>query len=149
MVLRLYDTGAKQEREFLPRRAGAASMYVCGATVQGPAHLGHLRSAVVYGVLRRRLTCCGLNVLFVRNVTDIEDKILAAVADADRPWWEWAAAHGCAFDAAYRAVGCLPPSISPRATGPVPQMIELMHRLIDGGHAYAMPGRDVYFEPRL
>jgi cysteinyl-tRNA synthetase len=146
MVLRLYDTGAKQEREFVPHRAGSASMYVCGATVQGPPHLGHLRSAVVYDVLRRWLTRAGLDVLFVRNVTDIEDKILAAGADAGRPWWEWAAAHERAFDAAYRAVGCLPPSISPRATGHVPQMIELIHRLIDGDHAYAVPGGDVYFD---
>jgi tRNA synthetases class I (C) catalytic domain/DALR domain len=84
MVLRLYDTGAKQEREFVPRPAGSASMYVCGAPVQGPEHLGHLRSAVVYDVLRRWLTCSGLDVLFVRNVTDIEDKILAAAADAGR-----------------------------------------------------------------
>jgi cysteinyl-tRNA synthetase len=95
-------------------------MYVCGASVQAPAHLGHLRSAVVYDVLRRWLTCGGLDVLFVRTVIDIEDKILAAAADADRPWWVWGSAHERAFDAAYRAVGCPPPSISPRAAGHVP-----------------------------
>lgn len=146
MTLWLYDTDAGRVREFVPHRPGTVSMYVCGATVQGPPHLGHLRSAVVYDVLRRRLAHRGLDVLLVRNVTDIEDKVLAAAAAAGRPWWEWAAGHERAFDATYRAVGCLPPSAGPRATGHIPQMLELVHRLVDGGHAYAIPGGDVYFD---
>jgi len=81
------------------------------------------------------------------NVTDIEDKVLAKSAAAHRPWWEWAATYERAFQAAYAALGCLPPSIEPRASGHVPQMIELMERLIGSGHAYAAGG-DVYFAVR-
>ena len=119
-------------------------MYVCGATVQGVPHIGHVRGALNYDVLRRWLLHSGLDVLFVRNVTDIDDKILTKAADAGRPWWEWAAKHERAFEEAYTVLGCLPPSIAPRATGHVTQMIELMQRLIDAGHAYAAGG-DVYF----
>jgi cysteinyl-tRNA synthetase len=145
--LRLYDTATRSQREFIPLRSGAASIYVCGATVQGMPHIGHVRSGLNYDVMRRWLSRGGLDVALVRNVTDIDDKILNKAADAGRPWWEWAATHERAFDAAYQALGCLPPSIGPRATGHVPQMIELMQRLIDSGHAYAAGG-DVYFSVR-
>ncbi|TWH21104.1 cysteinyl-tRNA synthetase [Prauserella rugosa] len=119
-------------------------MYVCGATVQGVPHIGHVRGALNYDVLRRWLLHSGLDVLMVRNVTDIDDKILTKAAEAGRPWWEWAATHERAFEDAYSVLGCLPPSVSPRATGHVTQMIELIQRLIDRGHAYASGG-DVYF----
>jgi cysteinyl-tRNA synthetase len=119
-------------------------MYVCGATVHGVPHIGHVRGALNYDVLRRWLVHSGLDVLMVRNVTDIDDKILAKAAEAGRPWWEWAATHERAFEEAYAALGCLPPSATPRATGHVTQMIELIQRLIDAGHAYAAAG-DVYF----
>jgi cysteinyl-tRNA synthetase len=150
--LRLYDTAARSQREFTPLRPGAASIYVCGATVQGMPHIGHVRSGLNYDVLRRWLGRSvpgrdGLDVTLVRNVTDIDDKILTKAAEAGRPWWEWAAVHERAFDAAYAALGCLPPSLGPRATGHVPQMVEMMQRLIDGGHAYAAAG-DVYFSVR-
>ena len=144
MTLRLFDTATRKQREFVPLRAGAASIYVCGATVQGHPHIGHVRSGLNFDVLRRWLAHGGLDVTLVRNVTDIDDKILAKAAEAGRPWWEWAATHERAFQAAYRALGCLPPSIEPRATGHVPQMIDLMQRLIDRGHAYAAEG-NVYF----
>jgi cysteinyl-tRNA synthetase len=142
--LRLYDTATRSLREFVPLRPGAASIYVCGATVQGIPHIGHVRSALNYDVLRRWLVATGHDVLLIRNVTDIDDKILAKAADAGRPWWEWAYTHERAFEDAYRVLGCLPPSGLPRATGHVPQMVELMQRLIDRGHAYAAGG-DVYF----
>ncbi|RZQ61677.1 cysteine--tRNA ligase [Amycolatopsis suaedae] len=144
MALHLYDTATRSMREFHPARSGTASMYVCGATVQGVPHIGHVRGALNYDVLRRWLVHSGLDVLFVRNVTDIDDKILTKAADAGRPWWEWGFTHERAFEDAYEALGCLPPSIAPRATGHVTQMVELMRRLIDGGHAYASGG-DVYF----
>ena len=147
MTLRLFDTATREQRDFVPVRAGAASIYVCGATVQGPPHIGHVRSGLNYDVLRRWLTHTGHDVTLVRNVTDIEDKIIAKAADAGRPWWEWAATYERAFQAAYTALGCLPPSIEPRATGHVPQMVELMERLIERGHAYAAGG-DVYFDVR-
>jgi cysteinyl-tRNA synthetase len=147
VTLRLFDTATREQRDFVPVRAGAASIYVCGATVQGPPHIGHVRSGLNYDVLRRWLAHTGHDVTLVRNVTDIEDKILAKAADAGRPWWEWAATYERAFQSAYTALGCLPPSIEPRATGHVPQMIELMERLIERGHAYAADG-DVYFAVR-
>lgn len=145
--LRLFDTATRGQRDFVPLRAGVASIYVCGATVQGLPHIGHVRSGLNYDVLRRWLTHSGLDVSLVRNVTDIDDKILVKAAAARRPWWEWGATHERAFQAAYTSLGCLPPSVEPRATGHVPQMVDLMARLIDGGHAYAAGG-DVYFAVR-
>ncbi len=122
-------------------------MYVCGATVQGPPHIGHVRSGLNYDVLRRWLVHSGYDVTLVRNITDIDDKILRKAADAGRPWWEWAATYERAFSAAYAALGCLPPSLEPRATGHITQMVELIERLIARGHAYAAGG-DVYFAVR-
>jgi cysteinyl-tRNA synthetase len=145
--LRLFDTATREQRDFVPLRAGVASIYVCGATVQGVPHIGHVRSGLNYDVLRRWLVHGGLDVRLVRNITDIDDKILVKAAANGRPWWEWAATHERAFQHAYAALGCLPASIEPRATGHVPQMVELMQRLIDGGHAYAAGG-DVYFSVR-
>jgi cysteinyl-tRNA synthetase len=142
--LHLYDTATRSQREFRPVRSGTASIYVCGATVQGVPHIGHVRSGMNFDVLRRWLAFGGLDVLLVRNVTDIDDKILAKAAAAGRPWWEWAATHEREFEDAYTALGCLPPSVAPRATGHVTQMVDLMRRLIDSGHAYAAAG-DVYF----
>ncbi len=144
MALHLYDTATRAPREFSPVRSGTASIYVCGATVQGVPHIGHVRGMLNYDVLRRWLLHSGLDVLLVRNVTDIDDKILAKAADAGRPWWEWAATHERAFEKAYADLGCLPPSVTPRATGHVTQMVQLMERLIEAGHAYAVDG-DVYF----
>ncbi|MDQ4093186.1 MAG: cysteine--tRNA ligase [Actinomycetota bacterium] len=144
MSLHLYDTATRSKREFVPLRPRTASIYVCGATVQGVPHIGHVRSALNYDVLRRWLMATGHDVLLVRNVTDIDDKILVKSAEAGRLWWEWAYLHERVFEAAYTALGCLPPSALPRATGHVPQMIELMARLIDRGYAYAAGG-DVYF----
>jgi cysteinyl-tRNA synthetase len=145
--LRLHDTATRMQRDFVPLRAGAASMYVCGATVQGLPHIGHVRSSLNYDVLRRWLAHGGLDVALVRNVTDIDDKILRKSAEAGRPWWEWAATHERAFAAAYDALGCLPASVEPRATGHVTQMVELIDRLIERGNAYASGG-DVYFAVR-
>jgi cysteinyl-tRNA synthetase len=131
-------------RDFVPVRPGHASIYLCGATVQGLPHIGHVRSGVAFDVLRRWLTAKGYDVAFIRNVTDIDDKILTKAAAAGRPWWEWAATHERAFSAAYDALGVLPPSAEPRATGHITQIVELIQRLIDTGHAYTGAG-DVYF----
>ncbi|WP_046316153.1 cysteine--tRNA ligase [Mycobacterium sp. UM_Kg1] len=143
--LRLHDTATGAVREFVPLRPGQASIYLCGATVQAAPHIGHVRSGVAFDILRRWLTARGYDVAFVRNVTDIDDKILAKAAAAGRPWWEWAATHEREFTAAYDALGVLPPSVEPRATGHITQMVELIERLIDTGHAYAGDG-DVYFD---
>ncbi|PXW35423.1 UNVERIFIED_CONTAM: cysteinyl-tRNA synthetase [Williamsia faeni] len=145
MTLRLYDTAARELRDFTPIRPGHASVYLCGATVQGIPHIGHVRSGIAFDILRRWLTHKGLDVAFVRNVTDIEDKILRKAADAGRPWWEWAATHERAFTKAYDQLGVLPPSAEPRATGFITQMVEYMERLVERGHAYAADG-NVYFD---
>ncbi|WP_410618134.1 cysteine--tRNA ligase [Amycolatopsis sp. cmx-8-4] len=144
MALHLFDTATRSVREFQPARSGTASIYVCGATVQGVPHIGHVRGVVDYDVLRRWLVHSGLDVLLVRNVTDIDDKILTKATEAGRPWWEWGATHERAFETAYEQLGCLAPSVSPRATGHVTQMVELMERLIESGHGYVADG-DVYF----
>lgn len=144
MSLHLHDTATRTTREFQPRQDGVASIYVCGATVQGPPHVGHLRSGLNFDVLRRWLVHNGYDVRLVRNVTDIDDKILTKAADAGRPWWEWAATHERAFESAYDRLGCLPPSALPRATGHITQMVELIERLLERGHAYTADG-DVYF----
>jgi len=147
VTLRLHDTATRSVRPFEPLRAGEVSIYLCGATVQGLPHIGHLRGAVDFDVLRRWLERGGVDVKVVRNVTDIDDKVLAKAADAGRPWWEWATANERAFTEAYEALGCLPASAEPRATGHIPEMVELMRRLVDAGHAYAAHG-DVYFDVR-
>jgi cysteinyl-tRNA synthetase len=145
VTLRLYDTAARAVREFSPLQPGRASLYLCGATVQAPPHIGHIRSGVNFDILVRWLRANGYAVTFCRNVTDIDDKILLAAQHEDVPWWALADRNQRAFTRAYEALGCLPPDIEPRATGHVPEMILLMRRLIDSGHAYAAGG-DVYFD---
>lgn len=108
-------------RDFVPLREGHVSIYLCGATVQGLPHIGHVRSGVAFDILRRWLIARGCDVAFIRNVTDIDDKILNKAAAAGRPWWEWAATYERAFSAAYDALDVLPPSAEPRATATSPR----------------------------
>lgn len=145
MTLRLYDTSARQTRDFVPLKAGCVSIYLCGATVQAAPHIGHIRSGLNFDIMRRWLTHQGYAVTFVRNVTDIDDKIIAKSAAQGRPWWAIGYENERAFNAAYDALGCLPPTGEPRATGHIPEMIEMMRTLIDRGHAYAADG-NVYFD---
>ncbi|MGX5657530.1 cysteine--tRNA ligase [Geodermatophilus nigrescens] len=148
MSLRLYDTAARAVRDFTPLRAGQASMYVCGLTVQGPPHVGHVRAALVFDVLRSWLEHgSGLDVTLVRNVTDIDDKILTKAAEHGVEWWAWAYENELACTRAYDVLGVRPPTYEPRATGHVPDMVGLIERLIERGHAYAVDG-DVYFDVR-
>ncbi|MGW7353662.1 cysteine--tRNA ligase [Streptomyces sp. NPDC054784] len=147
MTLRLYDTSARQIRDFVPLVPGCVSIYLCGATVQAPPHIGHVRSGLNFDIMRRWLTYRGFDVTFVRNVTDIDDKIIAKSADLGRPWWAIGYANERAFNSAYDALGCLPPTNEPRATGHIPEMIEMMRVLIERGHAYAAEG-NVYFAVR-
>ena len=148
MSLRFYDTRARGIRNFAPLRDGCVSIYLCGATVQAPPHIGHIRSGVHFDMLRRWLTHHGYRVTFCRNVTDIDDKIIANAAAEGVSWWEVAERNLRAFTSAYDVLGCLPPTVEPRATGHVPEMIALMRRLLHRGHAYA-PTEDqgsVYFD---
>jgi cysteinyl-tRNA synthetase len=135
-------------RDFEPLRPGAVGIYICGPTVQSPAHVGHLRSAIAFDVLRRWLLESGFDVTLVRNVTDIDDKVLVNAVAAGRPWWELATANTRLFNEVYDAVGVLPPSMEPRATGHVPDMVELIARLLDRGHAYATGDGNVWFDVR-
>ena len=147
MALQFYDTATRSVREFVPLQDGKVGVYLCGATVQAPPHIGHIRSGVAFDVIRRWLLARDYDVTFVRNVTDIDDKILARGIDQGIPYWDVAMRNERAFTRAYDALGCLPPTYEPRATGHIPEMVALMQRLIDAGHGYA-GGGDVYFDVR-
>ncbi len=147
MTLRLHDTLTRSLREFVPLTPGEVLMYQCGATVQSAPHVGHIRSGVVFDLLSRWLKANGYHVVLCRNITDIDDKILARATEEDRPWWAVASFYERAFQSAYDVLGCAPPTVEPRATGHVTQMVELISRLIERGHAYESDG-DVYFDVR-
>jgi cysteinyl-tRNA synthetase len=140
VTLRLFDTGSRAVREFRPVTRGKATVYLCGATVQGAPHLGHLRSATCFDVLVRWLEASGYQVTYCRNVTDIDDEIVGAAAAEGIPWWALAERSRREFVAAYRLLGCRPPDVEPRATGHIPDMIALIERLLAGGHAYHAGG---------
>ena len=146
--LHLYDTLTRTTSEFVPLKKGEVGIYLCGATVQSPPHIGHVRSGVNFDILRRWLTKSGYNVTFIRNVTDIDDKILHKAVHEESPWWAVAMKYERAFTEAYAALNVLPPTYEPRATGHVTQMIELMEKLIAKGAAYAPGNGDVYLEVR-
>jgi cysteinyl-tRNA synthetase len=146
--LHLYDTLTRTTSEFVPLKKGEVGIYLCGATVQAPPHIGHVRSGVNFDILRRWLTKSGYNVTFIRNVTDIDDKILHKAVHEEAPWWAVAMKYERAFTDAYAALNVLPPTYEPRATGHVTQMIELMQSLIEKGAAYAPGNGDVYLEVR-
>ena len=158
--MRFYDSASATIREFEPVVPGEARIYYCGATVQGEPHLGHIRSALVFDQLSRWMRYRGLKVTTVRNVTDIDDKILAKSADSMEPgfegefpneqWWALAYRFEKVFAQAYAALGIDPPTYEPRATGHIPEMFSLIQRLIDRGHAYPAldDSGDVYFDVR-
>ena len=148
MSLNLYDTASREVSEFKPLTAGEVSIYVCGATVQAAPHIGHVRSGVNFDILRRWLLKSGYKVTLIRNVTDIDDKILQKAVVEDMPWWALAMKYERAFAAAYTSLNVLQPTYEPRATGHVTQMIDLMKLLIEKGAAYAPGNGDVYLEVR-
>ena len=152
MTVRLYDTQAQALRDFAPLQPGNVTMYVCGPTVQSGPHIGHVRAALSFDILRRWLEHRFGRVTFVRNVTDIDDKVLANATEAE-PWWALAYRMELEFSRAYAAVGIRPPTYEPRATASIPQMIELIETLVERGHAYpsASSGTEpasVYFDVR-
>ena len=160
MTLRFYDTASASVRDFEPVVPGEASLYYCGATVQSGPHIGHVRSGLVFDILIRWLRFRGLKVTAVRNVTDIDDKILEKARASEQPgydgdhpnepWWALAYRFEGVFHQAYDALGIERPTYEPRATGHIPQMHELIAELIERGHAYpAQDGSgDVYFDVR-
>ncbi len=150
MTLRLHDTATRETREFTPLRPGEVGIYLCGLTVQSEPHVGHVRSGVCFDVLRRWLVARGFEVTLIRNITDIDDKILAKAAEQGRPWYNLAYAMRRELDAAYDALHVDPPTYEPAATGHVPEMLELIERLIGTDHAYVAEdgSGDVYFDVR-
>ena len=146
--LKLYDTKTREVSQFKPINKGKVGIYLCGATVQAPPHIGHIRSGVNFDILRRWLIASGYEVTFVRNVTDIDDKILHKSVHEGIPWWQVAMKYERAFTDAYNWLNVMPPTYEPRATGHITQMIELMQRLIENGSAYAPGNGDVYLEVR-
>nr|WP_220481216.1 cysteine--tRNA ligase [Nocardioides ginsengisegetis] len=150
VTFRLYDTATREVRDFVPLEEGKAGLYVCGLTVQSEPHVGHVRSGVNFDVLQRWLRFRGFEVTFIRNTTDIDDKILAKAAEQGRPWYNLAYAMHRELDKAYAALNVAPPTYEPAATGHVPEMIELILALITKGHAYAAEdgSGDVYFDVR-
>lgn len=150
--LKLYDTASHTIEPFTPVKPSEVGIYVCGATVQSSPHIGHIRAAVAFDIVRRWLLRLGYRVTFVRNVTDIDDKILDKAAAAGQQWWERAYIYEREFTAAYDALGVLPPTYEPRATGHILDMIDLIRRILDNGHGYMVldeqgnPTGDVYFD---
>ncbi|TPF77580.1 MULTISPECIES: cysteine--tRNA ligase [unclassified Bifidobacterium] len=151
-ALSLYDTASHQVSHFVPLKPGKVGIYVCGATVQSSPHIGHIRAAVAFDVIRRWFLKLGYQVTFVRNVTDIDDKILDKAAAAGQRWWARAYYYEREFTQAYNTLGVLPPTVEPRATGHMSDMIDLIQRIIDNGHGYVVldengkPTGNVYFD---
>jgi cysteinyl-tRNA synthetase len=148
VTLRLHDTATRSVRDFVPRVPGKVGIYLCGLTVQGAPHIGHLRSGVNYDVLRRWLLHSGYEVTFIRNVTDVDDKIIEKAEEQGRPFWSIAYENERILAADYTSLNVLPPTYEPRATGHVPDMHELIQVLIDTGHAYPADdgSGDVWFD---
>ncbi len=145
--LRLYDSRSAELEDFQPIVAGQVGIYLCGPTVQSAPHVGHLRSALVYDQLRRWLSAKGLSVTLIRNVTDIDDKVLANAQASGENWWALAYRFEQQFNAAYRALAIEAPTYEPRATAHIPEMLALIERLIVAGFAYQAEdgSADVYF----
>lgn len=150
MTLRFHDSATAATRDFVPLKEGQVSLYYCGATVQGEPHIGHVRSALAFDQLTRWLQTTGYDVTVVRNVTDIDDKILVKAAENNEPWWALAYRFEQAFATAYESLGILKPTYEPRATGHIPEMHALIATLIERGHAYPATddSGDVYFDVR-
>jgi cysteinyl-tRNA synthetase len=148
VTVRLYDSRTQGLLDLIPLVEGEVGIYVCGPTVQSSPHIGHLRSALVYDQWRRWLTYRGYAVTLVRNVTDIDDKILSNALASTEEWWALAYRYELEFTAAYQRLGILAPTYEPRATASIPQMQRLIARLIERGHAYVADDEsaDVYFD---
>lgn len=150
--LNLYDTASHKVSHFVPLKPGEVGIYVCGATVQSSPHIGHIRAAVAFDIVRRWFLKLGYKVTFVRNVTDIDDKILVKAAAAGQRWWARAYYYEREFTEAYNTLGVLPPTVEPRATGHMSDMIDLIQRILDNGHGYVVtdadgkPTGNVYFD---
>jgi cysteinyl-tRNA synthetase len=143
-MIRISNTMTRTKEEFVPLTPGEVRMYVCGVTVYDYSHIGHARSAMVFDVIRRYLTFRGYRVTFVKNYTDVDDRIIKRANDSGVTSREFAERFITAEREDMASLGVLAPDIDPKATEHVPEMIELIERLVAGGHAYPVEG-DVYF----
>ena len=150
MTIHLFDTKSRALRELRPVHPGQVGIYVCGPTVQSAPHIGHLRSALIYDIMRRWATARGLEVTLIRNVTDIDDKILSGAEQTGEPWWALAYRVERLFNDAYDRLRVQPPTYEPRATANIQRMQQIIARLIERGHAYAAEdgSGDVYFDTK-
>jgi cysteinyl-tRNA synthetase len=142
--LQLTNTLTRRKEPFVPRDEGRVGIYLCGPTVYGETHIGNLRNVVVFDVLRRHLLASGFDVLYVRNITDVDDKIIAAAGHDPLRAFVVAEHWTRVYDEVTAALGALPPDIVPRASGHIPEMLALIARLVDNGLAY-QAGGDVFF----
>ncbi|HOK95723.1 MAG TPA: class I tRNA ligase family protein, partial [Anaerohalosphaeraceae bacterium] len=155
MTVRLYNTLTRTTEEFRPLHEGRVGMYVCGPTVYGHAHLGHGKSYVSFDVLLRYLRYLGYAVTYVQNITDVghltddadagEDKISKQAQREKKHPMAIAEYYTRSYFEDMDALNCLRPDISPRATGHIPEQIELVQILLDKGYAYEADG-SVYFD---
>lgn len=146
--MQLYNTKTRKKEEFIPSHPGKVGMYACGITAYDLSHIGHARSAVVFDVLARYLRYKGLEVTFVRNFTDVDDKIIARANREGRTSEEIASTYIDAFHEDMDRLNVKRADIEPRATAYIPEMIALTQKLVEQGHAYATPSGDVYFRVR-
>ncbi len=143
--MQLYDSKLAELKTFEPIKKGEVSIYVCGPTVQATPHIGHLRSALVYDLLARWFSFQGLSVKLIRNITDIDDKVIEKHTD-EKPWWQLAYENEASFQEQFDALGIQLPSNEPRATGHIPEILEMIQSLVDKGFAYKADNGDVYFD---
>jgi cysteinyl-tRNA synthetase len=146
-MIRISNTMTRTKEDFVPLAAGEVRMYVCGVTVYDYSHIGHARSAMVFDVIRRYLAFKGYRVTFVKNYTDVDDRIIKRANESGVAAREFAERFVAAEREDMASLGVLPPDVDPKATEHVPEMIELIARLVASGHAYPVEG-DVYFEIR-
>ncbi len=144
MPLHLYDTLRREKIAFEPREAGKASMYVCGPTVQSDPHIGHGRSQVVFDTLRRWLAWSGLEVTYVGNITDVDDKIILRALRERSTFSRVATKYTRLWNDTMDALGILPPDVLPTATGHILEMQDMIQQLIDEGKAYAREGNVMF-----
>ncbi|MDR3116831.1 MAG: cysteine--tRNA ligase [Bifidobacteriaceae bacterium] len=141
----IYNSALGKKQELIPARSGQVSIYLCGPTVQSDPHIGHIRSAVAFDIIVRWLEFCGNKIIYIRNITDINDKIFQVAQQKKSSWWEISSKYSNAFRDAYKALGCLDPSYEPLASAHINQMIDLIDKILQAGKAYiAKDG--IYFD---
>ena len=129
MALRIFNSLSRKKEDFTPLRAGEARIYVCGVTVYDLSHIGHARSAIVFDVVNRYLRFKGLQVTFVKNFTDVDDKIIKRANDEGLPATGVSERYIAEYRADMASIGVLPPDIEPKATEHIPEMVVLIERL--------------------